>query len=156
VITFRLENLYLRQARQARDAILARLAAGVDTGGKPLKPKVRPNGRPLGGSFIPSRVSAGRLLPRPDGWSVELDRFVTYFDRGRQKQRRKSRRALRRAKMLSRSRYSKGFIGPIWQGRIIQAPRTIAGISNADRRRFRQEAEDEIARQLTRFIERGG
>lgn len=126
MITVDLRRVFERQADETKRAMAARLAAGVGVNGRPLAPKARNNGRPLGGATVPAAIDAAKVTVRADGFVVSVEGVEsTVLNQGRQR------------------------------GKAQQPPRKFLGISRADRRRFRQEAEDEVARQITAQIDRG-
>lgn len=72
MIQIKLDALFRRQAEEVKRGSIARLAAGLDVKGKPLAPKARDDGRPLGGSRVPAEIAVASVRTRPDGWSISV------------------------------------------------------------------------------------
>lgn len=81
-----LQPLFRLQADEAKQQMALWLLGGRGVGGRFLRPKKIPNGRPLGfgktTTGIPGRLRRGRRVVVENGWDVHHDVRTDWFDRG--------------------------------------------------------------------------
>lgn len=83
------KKFFNREALRLKGHIASKIRRGVTVDGTPMKPKVIPNGRPLGfhltATGVPGRVYRAPVEVRNDGFTLKLGRNVkdTVFHTGR-------------------------------------------------------------------------